>query len=176
MKAYAVFWQKSGRQLDQFIDLTTIVSLLEQTVTELERFLDVIASERSTLISGNIDQLPPISEKKSALAARLANLESQRDSALRLAGFDKGHEGVEAWLSSNLAGIGQKPRKTWTRYLELATVAKRENEINGKLINASLQQNQKALATLMGESGETATYGADGQTKTSAGRRPLGSA
>ena len=173
---YAVCWQKSGQQLDQFIDLTTIVSLLEQTITELERFVEVIASERSSLISGDIDLLPSISEKKSALAARLANLESQRDSELRLAGFDKGREGVEAWLSSNLTGIGQSTRKTWTKYLELATIAKRENEINGKLINASLQQNQKALATLMGESGDTATYGADGQTKTSASRRPLGSA
>lgn len=156
--------------------MTAIDILLEQTVTELGRFLDVVASERRVLISGNIDQLPQIAQEKSALATRLADLENQRDAALGAAGFGRGKEGVDKWLSSSLADFHQPIRKTWTSYLELADKAKRENEINGKLISASLQQNQKALSTLLGDSGDTATYGADGQTKTSAGKRALGSA
>lgn len=156
--------------------MTAIDSLLELTITELARFLEVIASERRTLISGNIDQLPQIAEKKSALATRLADLENQRDVALGAAGFGRGREGVDKWLSSSSADSRQNTRKAWTSYLELAAKAKRENETNGKLISASLQQNQKALSTLLGESGDTGIYGADGQTKTSAGRRPLGSA
>lgn len=156
--------------------MTAIDSLLELTITELGRFLEVIASERRTLISGNIDQLPQIAEKKSALATRLADLENQRDVALGAAGFGRGREGVDKWLSSSSADSRQNTRKAWTSYLELAAKAKRENETNGKLISASLQQNQKALSTLLGESGDTGIYGADGQTKTSAGRRPLGSA
>lgn len=157
--------------------MTAIDSLLELTLTELGRFLDVIASERRTLISGNIDQLPKIAEEKSALATRLAGLESQRDAALGAAGFGRGKEGVNKWLSSpSSAASRQSTRKAWAAYLELAAKAKRENETNGKLISASLQQNQKALSTLLGGPGDTGIYGADGQTKASAGRRPLGSA
>ncbi len=172
----ATCWRKIGRAPEKLIALITIDALLEQTIADLKRFIAVIASERSSLVSGNIDQLPAIAEAKSALATRIANLEAQRDAALGVGGFDPGRKGVEAWLASNPAPPSVARRNVWKLHLDLAAEAKRENEINGKLIAAGLQQNQQALAALLGEEGNAGIYGADGQRKTGSGRRPLGSA
>ena len=172
----ATDWRKTGRPPEQPFALTAIDTLLEQTVADLKRFVDIIAAERSALISGDVDQLPAIAGEKSALATHIAVLETQRDAALGAAGFDSGRKGVNAWLAVKPAASSGSSRNVWKFYLDLAAKAKRENEINGKLIAAGLQQNQQALAALLGEKADTDTYGADGQRKTGSDRRPLGSA
>lgn len=162
--------------------LASIHSLLQQTIIELQRFLAVISTEKQALISGEINQLPTFSEEKSALATRLATLESQRENTLREAGFAAGREGVDAWLAANTTpsapALLASPAipALWQQLINLAAEAKRENEINGKLIAALMQQNQQALGILLGQSADTTTYDANGQQKSMAGRRPLGSA
>lgn len=160
---------------------TSIHPLLEQTVIELQRFLAVIATERQALISGEINQLPAFAEEKSALATRLATLESQRENRLHEAGFAAGREGIDAWLAANAASTPTSLTSTaipalWQQLIDLAAEAKRENETNGKLIAALTQQNQQALGILLGQSTDTTTYNADGQQKSVTSRRPLGSA
>lgn len=154
--------------------MAQLAALLEQTVTGLEGFIAIIDTERHALASGKIDLLPEIAEEKSALATRLASLEAQRDAALVDSGFSTGRTGVEAWLATCAAA--HPAHNAWQRLITLAAEAKRENEINGKLISARLQQNQQALAVLLGEAADATTYGPDGQQKNISGRRPLGSA
>lgn len=149
-------------------------ALLEQTVSGLECFIAIINTERRALASGEIDQLPEIAGEKSALATRLANLEAQRDSALVGSGLATGRSGVEAWLATCAAA--HPAHSVWQHLITLVAKAKRENEINGKLIGARLQQNQQALSVLLGETADATTYGPDGQQKNMSGRRPLGSA
>lgn len=156
--------------------MTAIDALLEQTAAELHRFLAVIATERQALVAGDINRLPAIAEEKSALAARLADFEAQREAALRAAGFGAGKPAIDAWLAARTGAGAHSAQTAWKTCLELSAQAKRENAINGKLIAASLHLNQQALAALLGETVEAGTYGADGQRKTASGRRPLGSA
>ncbi len=159
---------------------TSIHPLLEQTIIELQRFLAVIATERQALISREINQLPAFAEEKSALATRLATLESQRENRLHEAGFAAGREGIDAWLAANASTPTSLTSTAipalWQQLIDLAAEAKRENETNGKLIAALTQQNQQALGILLGQSADTTTYNADGQQKSVASRRPLGSA
>lgn len=156
--------------------MTDIVALLEQTNAALGDFLAAIAAERHCLVTGEIDRLPEITEKKSALAARLAAIEAQRDAALAAGGFGVGREGAAAWLKAVPAATRPAAREAWRKCMEQAAEAGRENAINGKLIATRLQQNHQALATLRGETAAATTYGADGQQKATSGRRPLGSA
>jgi flagellar biosynthesis/type III secretory pathway chaperone len=159
--------------------LPPIPTLLEETLAELQRFLAVISTERQALVSGEINQLPAIAEEKSALATRLATLESQRENILCEAGFATGREGIDAWLAANATPSASDPSAIpalWQQIISLAAETRRENETNGKLISVLMQQNQQALGTLLGQSVDTTTYDADGQQKPQAGRRPLGSA
>ena len=158
----------------------SIHPLLEQTVIELQRFLAVIATERQALISGEINQLPAFAEEKSALATRLATLESQRENRLHEAGFAAGREGIDAWRAANAStptSLTSTARPVlWQQLIDLAAEAKRENETNGKLIAALTQQNQQALGILLGQSADTTTYNADGQQNSVASRRAVGGA
>ncbi|MDO8346541.1 MAG: flagellar protein FlgN [Rugosibacter sp.] len=156
--------------------MAQIDALLEQTVSNLECFIALIGAERQMLASGEIDQLVKLAGEKSALAARLATLDAQRDTALADSGLETGQAGIEAWLAARPAAAAIPARNIWQRLMTLAAEAKRENDINGNLISVRLQQNQQALSVLLGEAADATTYGPDGQQKNISGRRPLGSA
>lgn len=155
--------------------MPTIEALLLESHSTLGDFLSAIEAERQCL-GGDVAALPETTQRKSALAARLAALEAQRDAALVAKGFAAGRTGVESWLASLPGASGTGPRSTWISLLESAAKAKRDNELNGQLIAARLQQTQQALGVLLDETADASTYGADGQRSSGTGRRNLGSA
>ncbi len=156
--------------------MPTLESLLHESQKVLGEFLAAIHAERQCLQGSGISNLPEVTARKSALATRLADLDTQRDAALSAKGQAAGRKGIDAWLKSLSPASGREPRAAWNSILERAAEAKRENDVNGKLIAARLQQNQQALGVLLGETGDAGTYGADGQHDTPSGRRTLGSA
>lgn len=156
--------------------MAAIANLLDQAIGTLKEFLAAVTDERQCLVKGDTSPLPPIAERKSALAIRLAELEARRDAALGATGLGSGRAGVDAWIAARPANLRAAAHKSWQIYMDLAIKAREENELNGKLIAAHLQQNQQALNALLGSSAEGGTYGADGQRSASASRRPLGSA
>lgn len=150
--------------------MATLDTLLTDIASELRRFVAVLAEEKATLIAGEAHRLPALATEKSALAERLAMLDSQRNNALQAQGFAPGRQGIESWLAKQSADRGA----LWREVLALAAQARQANEINGALIGAQSQQNQQALSILLGEF--AATYDATGQQQPLSGRRPLGSA
>jgi flagella synthesis protein FlgN len=156
--------------------LPSIESLLLVSSSTLTAFLAAIEAERQCLNDSDSGALPDITNRKAALAAQLASIDTRRDTALAAAGFSPGRAGIEAWLASLPGASGKTFRATWQSILELAARAKSENEINGNLIATRLQFNQQALGVLLGDTADSNTYGADGQRSTKAGRRNLGSA
>jgi flagella synthesis protein FlgN len=173
--------------------------LLAQTVAELTRFVQLLSDEQTALVSAQTDQLPKLTEQKSALATRLAELEAQRAALLDAEGFPTDRQALEAWFrkeGERPAGSALQDQRTITQTAEatasyaqtlnsqallfqffaLAAQAKEKNELNGQLINAHLQQNKQALNALLGASADVSTYSEDGQQKSSVGKRPLGSA
>lgn len=156
--------------------MATLESLLRDALDTLGEFLAAIRAERQSLDGGDGSALAETTQRKSALATRLADIDTQRDALLGAMALGAGRRGIEAWLDTLPPGSRQAPQRTWLAVLERAAEAKRENDLNGKLIAARLQQNQQALGVLLGESGDAGTYGADGQHNARAGRRTLGSA
>lgn len=126
------------------------------------------------LQNGDAEGLPSLTERKSALAARLGELLRDREQALTSTGFKPGREGMEAWLVSQPAAA--PAHAEWQHLLKLAEETRREHDINGKLIAMHLQHNQQALAVLMSAGGRPLTYGPDGQQRGGGGGRTLGSA
>ena len=148
---------------------------LADELAALEQFHGLLLSEQSVLQSGDADKLLPISDKKSALAERLGTLLKARELALTQAGFTGNREGMERWITMTPTqpdSLG----KQWARLLELATTARTQQDVNGKLIAIQMQHTQQALAALMSASGRPLTYGPDGQQRLGGGGRALGSA
>lgn len=156
--------------------MATLETLLRDAHDTLGEFLAAIDAERRCLNDGDGGTLSATTQRKSALASRLADIDTRRDALLGTLALPAGRRGIEAWLDTLPQGASQAPRRTWLAILERAAKAMRENDVNGRLIAARLQQNQEALGVLLGETGDGGTYGADGQQNTRAGRRPLGSA
>lgn len=150
--------------------MTTIDQLLAALANELHRFVELLAEEKSALIAGDAQQLPPLAGKKSALAERLGALDTQRGLMLHAQGFSNDKSGIAAWLS------GQTPANLalWHEILRLAALAREANDVNGALIGVQARQTQQAVTALLGEF--VATYDASGQQQATASRRPLGSA
>lgn len=169
-------WRETGLRHDRQQRLSAIAALLQQTSADLRDFLAAIATERQCLIDGRTSELPAIADRKSALTLRLADLEARREAALVAGGFDKGRQGIAAWLVATPATRRQQAHDAWRHCLDLAARAERENALNGKLIAARLQQNHQALEVLLGAAAEAAPYGANGQRSSASGKRPLGSA
>jgi flagellar biosynthesis/type III secretory pathway chaperone len=70
---------------------------------------------------------------------------------------------MASWLDSLGAPTKQSFAASWGQLLTLAETCQREHALNGKLIAMQLVQTQQALTALTAASGQTLTYGPDGQ-------------
>ena len=152
--------------------MESIPELLANEISFLQRFCALLDEERNALTGAKAEDLPRIAEEKSTLASRLSALEASRDKLLHKSGLDIGRAGMDAWLETCANPDAERAR--WNILLELAAKARAENEINGRVINLLLKQNQEALAVLL-SSGGGSIYGPDGQQRTVGGGRSFGS-
>lgn len=153
--------------------MDTLDSLFAATATELRCFLEALATEKTALIAGEAQRLPELAAEKSALAERLAAIETRRAALLQSLGLPASRAGVEAWLAQQPATASS--HALWQEILALAAQARQANELNGALIGTQLQQTHQALSVLLSQATAT-TYDASGQQQPAASRRPLGSA
>lgn len=152
--------------------MKSLSELLVTELAELKRFCVLLDEERKALTGAQADRLPDIATEKSALAARLSQLEAQRDSLLRTDGLPHGRAGMDAWLASRPNADADRGR--WNELMKLALQARDGNDTNGRLINILLKQNQEALSVLL-SGGTESIYGADGQQRSlAAGKRSFG--
>ena len=138
----------------------------------LRTFVALLGHERDSLSKGEAESLAALAVEKSAMATELTRLAASRDTELGRMGLPSGRAGMDAWLITRPG----KNQAAWNELLGLAAEARTLNETNGKLIQLHLQNNQQALSVLMAAVDQAVTYGPDGQQKSGAGGRSLGSA
>ena len=147
--------------------------LLAAELALLREFAVLLAAEQQALVRGELDRLMPLAEEKSRQAGLLAQAAEQRNQALATLGLAKDRVGMEAWLAT--LGSSAPSRGNWQALLALAAEGRTQNELNGKLIQTRLQQNQRALAALSAANDQTQLYGPDGQVRPSSSSRTRGS-
>ena len=143
-------------------------STLQQTMVAeaqtVERFVDLLKLEQTSLRSGDTDALPGHTEQKLEFAAQLSEFATQRNAALALLGFNADRAGVEAWCAEHPQE--EIAAKAWTSVLALAGEARELNRLNGELIRLRMQYNARALEALRRGASSLDLYGPDGQTAT----------
>lgn len=158
-------------------DSAQLALKLHTELTELRQFRELLARETLILEAGKVDDLPLITERKGLLAARLGQLLQEREAVLTRMNLGSGLAGMTAWLATLPDPIRNENAQHWEKLLKLVGDCRREHELNGKLINLLMAENQKALAVLLSAGGQPLTYGPDGQQRIGPGTgRTLGSA
>ncbi|HLA36256.1 MAG TPA: flagellar protein FlgN [Rhodocyclaceae bacterium] len=153
--------------------MSELIEILDNELAELQRFCALLIEEQKVLTGRKADRLPIVAADKAALAAKLNQLEKQREATLAGCGFSGDREGMRAWLAA-----GDKPEEAnsrWDEILRLAERARSTNDANGRLIGLLLKQNQDALSVLLAGSGDS-IYGANGQQFSRASKRSIGMA
>lgn len=128
---------------------------IEQELTTLEQFCQLLADEQNHLLLGQTTPLAALAEEKSRLAAQLIQHCTQRRA-----------------LAPETLPPSQSQRLE--RLRTRASEAELMNRTNGELIQIRLRHNQQALNILQQATHQAMLYGPDGHTQTNlGGGRPL---
>jgi len=145
-------------------EATVFLRAIADEADAVQRFVDLLKLEQTSLSNGNTDDLLVLAEQKSKLAVHLNDLATQRNTTLAAQGFGSDRAGVEAWRAKHPQekSVG----KNWSKVLTLAAEARELNRLNGELIQIRMQYNAKALEALQGGRNSLDLYGPDGQSMT----------
>ncbi len=138
-----------------------MLTAFQTELAALRRFIELLQREQSALINSDVNQLISLSEEKAQQAEQLSRLGLQRVNTLRTLGVATEKSLVEKWLLTQPREISE----TWKSLVEAAKIAQELNQVNGKLIETRMQNNQQALNVLMGAANKSSVYGADGQPR-----------
>lgn len=138
----------------------------------LREFIALLQQEQRLLTENDLEQLPSISEKKSASALGLNSLTETRRHQQEMLTTSKEVAVVQAWYQSNTPPC----LALWLEIHELAGQAQQLNHTNGEVIQMKLRHNQQSLAALSRAVSSANLYGPDGQSSFTPGTgRSLGS-
>ena len=146
--------------------MSTVTPLnnLREEAQIMAALLELLKQEQRLLVAAEIDGLPAVTSKKTALIAQMTLLSAQRHRALGKAGFPAEEAGMEAWIA---ADADERIAQSWKLLLEHTREAKELNRVNGMLINKQMGHTQGALQALQPlSSGANNVYSASGMSGT----------
>ena len=146
--------------------MSTVTPLnnLREEAQIMAALLELLKQEQLLLVAAEIDGLPAVTSKKTALIAQMTLLSAQRPRPLGKAGFPAQEAGMEAWIA---AGADEHIAQSWKLLLEHTREAKELNRVNGMLINKQMGHTQGALQALQPlSSGANNVYSASGMSST----------
>ena len=152
-------------------ELQRISLLLEAESSQLRKFLDLLEREEAVLITGDTDNLLPITKEKNDRYRQLQHLHDDRSMLVSRFGHGKGDAAIR-----RLCARVPKTLARWDEVLSLAARARDRNYVNGLLLSKYMQQNQAALTVLTEAANHPQLYDAGGHSRPSGGGRMLGSA
>ena len=136
---------------------------LHAEISCVEEFLSTLDREEQVMTNGFFADLPPITEQKTRLLDRMAELDQQRGATQVALGFEPGRAGADAAAAAG----GASTRQAWANLLLLARNARTNNLRNGSMVYTHLDFTQRTLHVL--QAGTQLFYGPDGARKTAAG-------
>lgn len=140
-------------------------ALLDHVLAEsacLQALLASLDQEDQAMAQCRFAQLPSLTEQKSRLLERVAQLDQDREAAQLALGYPAGRCGADAAAANDPA-----LRQGWTSMLALAGRARDLNRQVGEKVFTHLEFTQKAISFL--KAGDRPVYGPDGIQKTPSG-------
>jgi flagella synthesis protein FlgN len=139
--------------------IDALLNALSVETNAIGAFAALLGEEQQALVSGTLDTLPELTERKTRAVAELASLGRERDARLEALGYAPDETGATA-----AAAADARVDAAWKALLAAAAEAKRANDTNGVLIRTRLTYTQQALSVLYGPQQSAPLYGPDGRT------------
>lgn len=142
---------------------TGLLTALASERDAVQTFSAILGEEQEALISGVLEALPALTERKASLTEQLAALGQTRDTRLTEMGYPVGRAGGEA-----AAAADADVARAWQALRDIAAQARQTNETNGLLIRSRLEYSRQALNALRAGNGDP-LYGPDGRPQSAHG-------
>ena len=129
--------------------MTTVTPLnsLREEEHIMSTLLDVLRQEQQMLVTADMEGLPAITTRKTALVTQMTLLSAQRHRSLGKCGFPAEEAGMDAWIAASGDARAESER-LWGALLQHTRAAKELNLLNGVLINKQMGHTQSALQAL----------------------------
>ena len=150
------------------------LSLVLQDIAEhLSQLRHTLESEYAALTENNLEHIVQLANDKNRLFEFLEDLEKERHELLLAAGLDFDSNGIMAYLQRNKAQTKDDSTAVWRQIETLTKQCRKQNQINGIILEKNRRRTEKALAILKGQIPQAGTYTASGETCKSQPRHSL---
>ncbi|MYM23990.1 flagellar protein FlgN [Duganella sp. FT135W] len=126
--------------------VTPLNSLREEKQI-MSTLLDLLRQEQQLLVAAEIEGLPAVTSRKTALVTQMTLLSAQRHRSLGKSGFPAEEAGMDAWIAASGEARAESA-DLWQALLQHTREAKELNRVNGMLINKQMGHTQGALQAL----------------------------
>jgi flagellar biosynthesis protein FlgN len=134
----------------------------EQDARLVNKLLEVLSREQSSLVMADIDAIEALIEEKSVLLQSINLTVKSRYDALASKGLAASEVGMVEWLKQH---GNAAMNASWEVFQRALNQAKEMNRLNGMLISKHFSRNQQLLNHLQGNSGVVDGYGRNGQAQ-----------
>ncbi|VAX12602.1 hypothetical protein MNBD_GAMMA24-243 [hydrothermal vent metagenome] len=140
------------------------LSLILRDITEhLIQLAATLESEHSALAKNDLDIIIQAANNKNRLFELLEDLEHERHELLLAAGLDFDSNGIMAYLQRGTSQTRNETAAIWQQIETLTHQCRKQNQINGIMLEKNRRRTERALAILKGQTPQTATYSASGE-------------
>ncbi len=141
------------------------LSLILRDISDhLVQLAATLESEYNALADNDLDTIIQAANDKNRLFEFLEDLEKERHALLLAAGLDFDSNGIMAYLQRGTSQIKNETAAIWQQIETLTHQCRKQNQINGIMLEKNRRRTEKALAILKGQTPQIATYTANGET------------
>lgn len=124
----------------------------------------LLSREQAALVDVASDRVAAIAGEKERVTRRLKELGTRRVALLQAQGVSGDAAGMRKWLSGH-PDQAKQVGPTWDRLSEKAELTQRQNQTNGRLIDALVQHLQARLNMISSATCANPTYGPTGMAE-----------
>lgn len=150
-----------------------LAKLLDREIAAAQSLLETLEQETEAL-GRDPEALEQAALRKQELVGGMEQLHRQRCELLAQAGCAPSRSGLEKFVARY--DLGGRLQERWQRLLALTERCRDNNLSNGAAVELSRMQLRQAVAILHGQSPQTVTYDASGESQSAGGSRVLAKA
>jgi flagella synthesis protein FlgN len=141
--------------------IASLIANLQDETVHLHRFNDLLQRELEALSQlHDLDTLDAITQEKLSFHAALEACAASRASLLAELGYEAGFVGME-----NAVAAHPEISATWLQLKDAANATRTQNDINGMVVNAKLENTKQSLDALRKAGVGPAVYTARGRAQ-----------